>query len=124
MRKRTVSLVGALLLLALLLTAVPRRPQPQPAELAGIIEVPTTVAVQVQVVRDGKVVATYEKVGDPLLYNFWALLLNSFLGRYYNSPLTIYKTDGTTFTQPEWEWLNTIGTPVYGNPLLAIGYGT
>ncbi|MEZ0346481.1 MAG: hypothetical protein ABWK01_08010, partial [Infirmifilum sp.] len=122
MKKKIIGLVtAALILLALFLAATPRHP----SQLNAGVEVPTTVAVQVQVVRNGKVVATYEKVGDPLLYNFWALLLNSFLGRYYNSPLTIYKTDGTTFTQPEWEWLNSPGTtPVYGNPLLAIGYGT
>ncbi|MEM4853795.1 MAG: hypothetical protein QXQ60_09525 [Thermofilum sp.] len=85
------------------------------------IEMDVATSVKVQVYRGGQLVAEQEKVGDRLLYNFWALILNAFLGRYYNSPLAIYRVDGTTFTQPEWEYIT--GTPTY-NPMLAVGFGS
>jgi hypothetical protein len=69
---------------------------------------------------NGKV-ETYVKEGDPWGRNFFCLIVNSFFGRYYNSPYTIYKTDGTTFTQPDWE---NIGSYMGFNPLLAIGIGS
>jgi type II secretory pathway pseudopilin PulG len=69
---------------------------------------------------NGKV-ETYVKEGDPWERNFFYLIVNSFFGRYYISPYTIYKTDGSTFTQPDWE---DIGGTLNLNPLLAIGIGS
>jgi len=71
---------------------------------------------------NGKV-ETYVKEGDPWERNFFYLIVNSFFGRYYNSPYTIYKTDGSTFTQPDWEILYTSGSADY-YPMLAIGIGS
>ncbi|MEM0459364.1 MAG: hypothetical protein QXZ31_05815, partial [Thermofilaceae archaeon] len=111
-------LLATLLLTSLILTVKHSTPA-QPSTVAIPVEIPTETAVKVQVYRGGQLVAEQEKVGDRLLYNFWALILNAFLGRYYNSPLTIYRVDGTTFTQPEWEYIY-FANAVY-NPLLAVG---
>jgi type II secretory pathway pseudopilin PulG len=70
---------------------------------------------------NGKV-ETYVKEGDPWERNFFYLIVNSFFGRYYISPYTIYKTDGSTFTQPDWEDIGTSSTSYY--PMLAIGIGS
>ncbi|MEM1606084.1 MAG: hypothetical protein QXW41_07580, partial [Fervidicoccaceae archaeon] len=86
------------------------------------VEMDVATAVKVQVYRGGQLVAEQEKVGDRLLYNFWALILNAFLGRYYNSPVSIYRADGTTFTQPDWEYIYNPNTVL--NPLLAVGFGS
>ncbi|MEM1810185.1 MAG: hypothetical protein QW324_04925 [Thermofilaceae archaeon] len=85
------------------------------------IEMDVATSVKVQVYRGGQLVAEQEKVGDRLLNNFWVLVLNSFLGRYYNSPLAIYRVDGGTFTQPDWDYLLGGST---ANPSLAVGFGS
>ena len=88
------------------------------------IVIPASARVKVQVYRAGHLVEEQEMDSDPLLYNFWALIANTVLGRGYSDPLTIYKTDGTTFTRPEWESIGT-SSGNYNNklPMLAIGFG-
>ncbi|MEM1908332.1 MAG: hypothetical protein QXT79_03065 [Thermofilaceae archaeon] len=109
-----------LLLLAALLTNL--RGESEQVKAVNVpIEMDVATSVKVQVYRGGQLVAEQEKVGDRLLYNFWALILNSFFGRYYDSPLTIYRVDGTTFTRPDWGLLHG-GSTAY--PLLAVGFGS
>ncbi|MEM1679547.1 MAG: hypothetical protein QXD20_10010 [Ignisphaera sp.] len=86
------------------------------------IEMDVATSVKVQVYRGGQIIAEQEKVGDRLLYNFWALILNCFLGRYYNSPLSIYRVDGGTFTRPDWEYI--YGSSSVVSPSLAVGFGS
>jgi len=84
-------------------------------------EVKLINTITVTVKRANGEVETYVKHGDPWLKNFFALITNAFFGRYYVSAYSIYKVDGSTFTQPEWAFTCS-GYALY--PLVAIGVGT
>jgi hypothetical protein len=85
------------------------------------IEVKLVNTITVTVNRANGEVETYVKHGDPWLRNFFALITNAFFGRYYVSAYSIYKVDGSTFTQPEWA---SIGGSTGYFPSVAIGVGT
>ncbi|MEM0459859.1 MAG: hypothetical protein QXZ31_08300 [Thermofilaceae archaeon] len=125
MSRGKVAALLALLVAAAVLAGVRQGRQEVGAAGLEAVEVPAEMgiatSVKVRVYRGGQLVAEQEKVGDRLLYNFWALVLNAFLGRYYSTPLTIYRADGSTFSQPEWELIISSTT---SNPLLAIGFGS
>ena len=80
--------------------------------------------ITVTVKRASGSTETYVKKGDPWLRNFVALIANAFLGRAYSTPVAIYRTDGSTFTIPEWEYIYSGGTQIGKNPYLKIGIGS
>ncbi|MEM2678104.1 MAG: hypothetical protein QXU62_05630 [Thermofilaceae archaeon] len=108
-----------LLLLAAQLLINLRGESEQVKAVNAPIEMDVATSVKVQVYRGGRLVQEQEKVGDRLLANFWGLILNAFLGRYYNQ-YTLYKVDGTTFAQPDWDL---VVSSMNLLPLLAIGFG-
>jgi len=80
--------------------------------------------ITVTVKRASGSTETYVKKGDPWLRNFVALIANAFLGRAYSTPAAIYRTDGSTFTIPEWEFVYSGGVQTGKNPYLKIGIGS
>jgi len=81
--------------------------------------------VTVTVYRSDGRVETHVKRGDPWTQNLAHAIANLLLGRYENSPLTLYARDGAAKTQIETEYAYAAGSG-YTNidPYLAIGIGS
>jgi len=87
----------------------------------GILEIPLHNTLTIRVQRTTGETETYVKEGDPWTQNLLALIANHMLGRGYSSPLSIYKTDGTTFN-----YIDTAYSQIASNlpdPMLAIQIG-
>ena len=72
--------------------------------------------VAVAVYRNGKLIQRVEKVGDPWLLNFYAIIADVFLGRYYVDGVKFYDVSGAAHTRPDFEYEGL-------NPTLAVGVG-
>jgi hypothetical protein len=88
----------------------------------GILEIPLHNTLTIRVQRTMGETETYVKEGDPWTWNLLALIANIMLGRGYSSPLSIYKTDGTTFNYIETAQFGGSGTTP-PDPMLAIQIG-
>jgi hypothetical protein len=87
----------------------------------GILEIPLHNTLTIRVQRTTGETETYVKEGDPWTQNLIALIANIMLGRGYSSPLSIYKTDGTTFNYIETAYNYPATNPP--DPMLAIQIG-
>jgi hypothetical protein len=89
----------------------------------GILEIPLHNTLTIRVQRTTGETETYVKEGDPWTQNLIALMANIMLGRGYSSPLSIYKTDGSTFNYIETAYAY-VGSPTTApDPMLAIQIG-
>jgi hypothetical protein len=90
----------------------------------GILEIPLHNTLTIRVQRTTGETETYVKQGDPWTQNLLALIANIMLGRGYSSPLSIYKTDGSSFNHIEttYAYIGGSGTTA-PDPMLAIQIG-
>jgi hypothetical protein len=122
-KAQTIVLIAVLILSALLLAytaAYHGNARTIEEKREGIVDIPLHNALVITVQRTTGETETYVKQGDPWTQNLINLIANIMLGRGYSSPLTIYKTDGSTFNYIETAYSSGGTSP---DPMLAIQIG-